>query len=158
MYRRFDDAGDEEEVIDPDELGLLSRSRATNGHEIVKPLKTLTRKSIKPRRLFQDEGSAHPLPNQQGSHSDEEAETEIEDDQPAEVDLEEQRQELTSPSRATRSRARDVSNSGGTSGGSKKRSPFDTWPRLKSGARSGGSGSVPASKGRKRTAAEALEV
>ena len=150
VFRRFDDAGDEEEVIDPDELGLLSHSysRTANGHEIVRPLKTLTRKSIKPRRLFQDEKSAQYIPTQQASQTDEEAETEIEDDQPAEVE----EQELFSPPHATRSRTRDVSNSAG--GGSKKRSPFDTWPRLKSGARSGDS--VPASKGRKRTAAEAL--
>lgn len=144
VYRRFDDAGEEEEVIDPEELGLLERE--ANGHEIVRPLKTLTRKSIKPRRLFQDDTSAQALPDHQASQSDEEAETEIEDDQAAE-DL-----EPPSPSRATRSRTRGVSNSGG----SKKVSPFDAWPRLKSGARSGTS--VPASKGRKRTAAEALDV
>ncbi|KAK5936941.1 hypothetical protein PMZ80_010879 [Knufia obscura] len=145
VYRRFDDAGEEEEVIDPEELGLLERE--VNGRDLVRPLKTLTRKSIKPRRLFQDEPSAQRVP-QQASQSDEEAETEIDDNHPAEND----EQELPSPSRATRSRTRDVSNSAG----SKKRSPFDAWPRLKSGARS--SGSVPASKGRKRTAAEALEV
>lgn len=132
-------------MIDPEELGLLERE--VNGRDLVRPLKTLTRKSIKPRRLFQDEPSAQRVP-QQASQSDEEAETEIEDNHPAEND----EQELPSPSRATRSRTRDVSNSAG----SKKRSPFDAWPRLKSGARS--SGSVPASKGRKRTAAEALEV
>ena len=133
-------------MIDPEELGLLSRQ--ANGHEIVKPLKTLTRKSIKPRRLFQDERSAEPLPTQ----SDEEAETELEDHLLANDHDHEDEDEQSSPFRATRSRTREVSNSGG----SKKASPFDTWPRLKSGTRT--SGSVPASKGRKRTAAEALDV
>lgn len=135
VYKRFDDAGDEEEVIDPEELGLLARRHGT--YETLKPLKTLTRKSIRPRRLFQD-------PTNQ---LDEEAETEIEDnDHTKDEDLEEQEQ--PSPSRSTRSQTKKVSNSGG----SKKTSPFDSWPRLKSGSRSS------STRGRKRTAAEALEV
>lgn len=137
VYRRFDDAGDEEEVIDPEELGLLARRHGT--YETLKPLKTLTRKSIRPRRLFQEE--------KQASQIEEEAETEIEDhDQFKDDDLEEQEQ--PSPSRSTRSQMKKVS----VSGGSKKTSPFDSWPRLKSGSRSS------STRGRKRNASEALEV
>jgi len=142
VYRRFDDLGDEEEVIDPEELGLLQRERG--GKEIAAPLKTLTRKSIKPRRLFQTEEKQQ----QKFHHTDEEAETEIEDNREGSAS----EQELPSPSRATSSK---VPGAASASGG-KKRSPFDSWPRLKSGDRS--SLSVPASKGRKRTATEALNT
>lgn len=137
VYRRFDDAGDEEEVIDPEELGLLARRHGA--YETLKPLRTLTRKSIRPRRLFQEEKQTREI--------DEEADTEIEDNNQAQdEDLEEQEQ--PSPSRSTRSQMKKVSNSGG----SKKTSPFDSWPRLKSGSRSS------STRGRKRNASEALEV
>lgn len=135
VYRRFDDAGDEEEVIDPEELGLLARRHSAR--DIIKPLKTLTRKSIQPRRLFQEE--------KQPSQIDEEADTEIEDNAQAH---DEELQEPTSPSRSSRSQIKKP----GQLGGSKKTSPFDSWPRLKSGSRSS------STRGRKRNAAEALEV
>lgn len=134
VYRRFDDAGDEEEVIDPEELGLLARRHGAR--EIIRPLKTLTRKSIQPRRLFQED--------KQPSQTDEEADTEIEDHNQDDEEL----QEPTSPSRSTRSQIKKPSQIGG----SKKTSPFDSWPRLKSGSRSS------STRGRKRNAAEALEV
>lgn len=147
VYRRFEDAGDEEEVIDPNELGLLERRHGAR--DIIKPLKTLTRKSIRPRRLFQEE--------KQPSQSDEEADTEIEDSNQAEAAVNED-EEQPSPSRSTRSHAKKVTNGGS----GKKTSPFDSWRRLKSGS---GSGSATATgtassstRGRKRTAAEALEV
>lgn len=150
MFRRFEDAGDEEEVIDPEELGLLERE--INGRDIVKPLKTLTRKSIKPRRLFQEEAKAKAAAKKQISHTDEEAETEIEDNLAGPVSLEE---EMPSPSRATRSRTRDVSKDGQNG---KKRSPFDSWARVKPGSTGSSSGSVPPSRSRKRTAADALDI
>lgn len=130
-------------MIDPEALGLLERQ--PDAREIVKPLKTLTRKSIRPKRLFQQE--------QQPSQSDEEAETEIEDNDVGpsgadNADDVEDPEEQPSPSRSTRSQTKKI----GANGRGKKESPFDSWPRLKAGSRSS---SV---KGRKRTAAEALEV
>ncbi|KAK5072108.1 hypothetical protein LTS08_000796 [Lithohypha guttulata] len=132
VYKRFDDTGDEEEVIDPEELGLLVNE--TDAAEIIKPLKTLTRKSIRPKRLFQTE--------KQLSQIDEEADTDIEDNQ-KEIEPEE---EQPSPSRTTRS--------SGAGNKKKRTSPFDSWQRLKPGSRSAGSDS--STKNRKRTAAEAL--
>lgn len=153
VYRRFDDAGEEEEVIDPEELGLLEH--ASDGAEIVKPLRTLTRKSIKPRKLFQ---AATPVRKSRRSQEDEEIETDIDDDNEVEA------KEQPSPTRASRSRT--VPGVEGdattvTTGGKRKRgSPFDKWPRMKSGSRSRstGAGVATASRGRKRTAAEALDV
>ena len=46
-----DDEEDEQEEIDSDDLGLLEHSPESN----VKSLKPLTRRSIKPKRLFQTE-------------------------------------------------------------------------------------------------------
>ena len=108
----------------------------------MKPLRTLTRKSIKPRKLFQTQ-----------SQVDEEIETEIDED-----DVE--AQQLASPTRATRSRAVIEFPTAEITGAKRKRgSPFDKWPRLKSGSGSrSASTSGPAPRGRKRNAAEALEV
>lgn len=133
-------------MIDPEELGLLTRRE--DGAEIVKPLKTLTRKTIKPKRLFQ--------PEPELLQSDEEAETEIEDNHQQALERTDPEEEQPSPSRATRSGAtKEVS--GSSTGTKRKRgSPFDTWQRLKSGSRA--SDAIPATKGRKRTAAEALEA
>ena len=66
VYRKFDDHGDIEEDIDVDELGLLQH--VEGGSEIAKPIKSLTRKSIRPKRLFQQDAAG-----------DEEAPTDIEE-------------------------------------------------------------------------------
>lgn len=132
VYRRFDDNGDEEEVIDAEDLGLLGDQ--PDGTEIVQPLKTLTRKSIKPRRLFQSENKKTETP-----HIDEDADTEVEEEQ----------SDIASPSK---SKAAELVASEGPAK-RKRGSPFDSWVRMKPGSRSV---SATKSTGRKRTAAEAL--
>lgn len=130
-------------MIDAEDLGLLGDQ--PDGTEIVKPLKTLTRKSIKPRRLFQSENKEADAPE-----IDEEADTEVEDEQ----DLAEQT-DVHSPSKATRSKAAEIV-SGEGSVKRKRNSPFDSWARMKPGSRS--VGAATATKSRKRTAAEALDI
>lgn len=134
-------------MIDPEELGLLEH--ASDGAEIVRPLRTLTRKSIKPRKLFET-----PTRKSKRSQVDEEIETEVDEDEP---------EEQPSPTRASRSRGIMglESASSAVAGTKRKRgSPFDKWPRLKSGSRSVSATSIPASasRGRKRNAAEALDA
>ena len=158
VYRRFDDAEDEEEEIDPDDLGLLEHT--ADGSD-VKPLKTLTRKSVKPTRLFQTEEQQKA----REVEKEEEALTDIEDAEAGEGDesaeagqsntkdadlksgrsLRSTTQAAHVTSNATRKEAMD-------SKSSKNGSPFDSWPRVKTGSRSAG----PTPKGRKRGATEAV--
>ena len=93
-------------------------------------LTTLTRKSIKPRRLFQDQ----LLPPA--------------DDHDIDTEVEEVEAEIDSPSRTRRTRTRDVTAS------SSKVSPFASWRRIKPTSTSRSDDLTP--RGRKRTADEAL--
>lgn len=155
VYRRFDDEDDEEEEIDSDDLGLLEQSPETN----VKTLKPLTRRSIKPKRLFQTEAQKKAREVQ----AEEEALTDIEDSASQTAEVEE-----SSPVSPSLETGRSLRSNGKTrlfSSGvelndtdthptttTNKTSPFDTWPRMKSG---GGSATGP-QKGRKRAAGDAL--
>lgn len=146
MFRRFDDAGDEEETIDTADLGLLSRSSHQTTQ--VRGLRTMTRKSIKPQKLFQNELAAKS-PAQTQQLADEEAETEIEDNDHEHTAGEEEALTRT-PRKKTRPKTIAEQSA-------KKRtsSPFDSWPRLKSGSASasagaGGSARATRASGRKR--------
>lgn len=144
MFRRFDDAGDEEETIDTADLGLLSRSSHQTTQ--VRGLRTMTRKSIKPQKLFQKELAAKN-PAQILQLADEEAETEIEDNDHEHTAGEE---EVLTRTPRKKTRPKTIAEQS-----AKKRtsSPFDSWPRLKSGSGSGSaSGSARATRasGRKR--------
>ena len=75
----FDDDDDEEEEIESEDLGLLEHSGG--GVIAVKPLKTLTRKSIKPTRLFQTVEQKRA----REAEKEEEAVTDIEDEANSEV-------------------------------------------------------------------------
>jgi hypothetical protein len=136
VYRRFDDDDDEEEEIDAEELGLLELNPEKSR---VKPLKTLTRRSVKPKRLFQNETQQEALENEAA----EEALTDIEEGAEQNGNVEKSDVEL-SPASPTVKKGRSTRSS-------KKESPFDSWPRLKSG----GDAFPPvssASKGKKRGA------
>jgi hypothetical protein len=153
IYRRFDDDGEEEEEIDADDLGLLEH--VSNGGRIIKPFKTMTRKSIKPTRLFQTEQQKQD----RDVDKDEEADTDIE-----EGALSDNTTPITSPS--TRSKtstgAPAVPSSSRTSSSAKdapnvpkgkKTSPFDGWRRLKPGS----AVAPQASRSRKRAASQELD-
>jgi hypothetical protein len=148
-------------VIDADDLGLLEHTQ--NGSE-KKPLKTLTRKSIKPTRLFQTEEQKR----MRELEKEEEALTDIEDtdDVDGGVDSDHLTTNHTddnvAPAKSSRSLrsankvsvlASEEADRNGTSRHSgKKASPFDSWPRVKTGARSDAS----TLKGKKRGAVEAV--
>ncbi|KAJ9610520.1 hypothetical protein H2200_005297 [Cladophialophora chaetospira] len=153
VYRRFDDEDDEKEEIDSDDLGLLDNSPESN----VKSLKPLTRRSIKPKRLFQTEAQKKAREVQE----EEEALTDIEVPAGQDGDA-----EVSSPVSPTLNTGRSLRSTGKahlfTNGvelndidthPTSKTSPFDSWPRLKSG----GGFSTGAQKGRKRTAPDNLE-
>ncbi|KIX02983.1 uncharacterized protein Z518_06533 [Rhinocladiella mackenziei CBS 650.93] len=161
VYRRFDDAEDEEEEIDAEDLGLSSHT--PNGSSDT-PLKTLTRRSIKPTRLFQTEGQKRA----RELEKEEEAPTDIEDDVNGIPSAETSNLDTadsvptSKPGRSLRSTVKapavtsdggDIGKIGAKSRRSKKSSPFDSWPRVKSGSRTVSS----ASKGRKRGATETVE-
>lgn len=129
VFRRFEDAGEEEEVIDPDDLGLLTH--AADGSTRTQPMRTLTRKSIKPKRLFES--------------AEDKAKRELEKEEEALTDVDEREFE-NEVSAVTH---KSVKITGSTI--EKKTSPFDKWPRLKKGSREGS-----ATKATKRSAAEAL--
>lgn len=148
VYRRFDDTGEEEEEIDAEDLGLLEHT--DNGAARVKPLKTLTRKTIKPRRLFQNEKRKRA--NNDVAEEDEEALTDI--DEPtagskaadaATTDSAENQPSQLSQESSGKTTQRGVDKP-------KKASPFDSWPRVKAGSRS----SAGSGRGQKRTASEAM--
>jgi hypothetical protein len=132
VYRRFDDRAEEEEEIDVDDLGLLGHNQ--DGETRVKPLKTLTRKTIKPTRLFQTDTQKRLRERER----EEEALTDVEDHPPV-------AESSTKPS-ANVSAKLEADDS------IRKASPFDSWRRVK--------GSAPhrsTSKGQKRTSSEAFE-
>ena len=76
VYRRFadDDEAEEEEVIDEQDIGLLGQTSAEGEHR--RPIRTLTRKSIKPTRLFQTEEQKAAREREK----EEEAMTDLEDE------------------------------------------------------------------------------
>ena len=115
MFRRFNDAGDDEEEFEVDEPGLLSYSN--DSVQRTRPMRTLTRKSIKPKRLFESEEDR--LARLKGK--EEEIATDI-DDRASEEEI----------STATASHKHVK---GSIKSGDKKTSPFDKWPRLKKGGR-----------------------
>jgi hypothetical protein len=162
VYRRFEDESEEEEVIeDADDLGLLEHN--THGKVNTSPMKTLSRRSIKPKRLFESETQKRA----REAEKEEEAMTDIEVD--ANVDAKAANGTLPSKTAnaTTRSKSSRIlrSSRGGhlTSDESEsdkeepgarqghKASPFDSWPRVRSG-RSGG-----LSKGKKRDASDLLD-
>jgi hypothetical protein len=119
IFKRFDDSLEEEEVIDPEDLGMLSRT--ADAGQAVKALKTLTRKSVKPTRLFQKEQAVLP---EEGADTDIEAEVEI------------QAEPQASSSQEVESRGKSRSKVDAPN----RASPFDSWPRVKSGTRRTASG------------------
>ncbi|RMZ87995.1 hypothetical protein DV736_g4785, partial [Chaetothyriales sp. CBS 134916] len=143
VYRRFDDSFEEEEVIDDQDLGLLQHTE--EGVTRAKPLKTLTRKSIKPTRLFQQEVQRRardrameeeaPTDIEQDVTNDEDGDNKDEDEEKAEVE----HAPIIDADTKRRSVGVDTKS---------KASPFDAWPRVKPGTRS-----VSAAK--KRSADEA---
>jgi hypothetical protein len=141
-------------VIDPNELGLLQHSPTEAN---TRSLKTLTRRSIKPKRLFQTDVQTKARETREA----EEAVTDIEEtaDSSGDAEAPSPTYPTINPARSRRSSRKvqlhpadaesyEVSNTP-----NKKTSPFDTWPRLKSG----GSSTVSGSKGRKRAAPDALD-
>lgn len=148
MYRRFTDRGDEEEVIDTEDLGLLEHT--PNGTTELKPLKTLSRRSIKPKRLFQTDAQKRAREEEKA----EEAATDIEDQDDG---AEDGPSTSVSPDfmskfgRGLRSKKPTIPAVGRDSPeeqdarSSQKSSPFDSWPRLKPGPR-GGAGSQKSKK------------
>ena len=158
VYRRFDDDDDQEEDIDTDGLDLSGHT-TTNS----KSFKALTRRSIKPKRLFQNEAQKKA----RDVREEEEALTDIEEDSaqngdaPAGMSVDSPR--AVSPGvktgRSLRSTgkvhlvsdANELNSSDGRT--AKNTSPFDSWPRLKSA----GSSTGGVQKGRKRGAPETLD-
>lgn len=134
VYRRFDDTGEEEEEIDAEDLGLLEH--ADDGGSRLRPMKTLTRKSIKPTRLFQSETQKRDRQREK----EEEAVTDVEDEA---APVAESSAAAASSSKANISSKLDKPRTA---------SPFDTWARVKGPGRSSST-----SKGQKRTASEALD-
>lgn len=152
MYRRFDDSGEEEEEIDLNDLGLLEH--LSSGGRVIRPMRTLTRKSIKPTRLFQTEQQERD----RDAAKHEEAVTDIEDEH-----FEDNMTPTSSPVRKSkRSAPSSTQPSSSTPAASseikaetpkrKRGSPFDSWPRLKSGAVA-----PKATRSRKRAASQDLE-
>ncbi|EXJ87678.1 hypothetical protein A1O1_04602 [Capronia coronata CBS 617.96] len=143
VFRRFDDAGDEEEEIDPDELGLLSHTPARS---TAKPMKTLTRRSIKPTCLFQTEEQRRA----RELEKEEEALTDIEGIEGSDGDIAgdstHDNHSAQKTSRSLRSSSKKVGADAldGThlreavvrrTNKPKQASPFDSWPRVKHGLR-----------------------
>lgn len=133
LYRRFDDELEEDEEIDAEDLGFLRQS--PDGAERVRPMRTLTRKSIKPTRLFQTK--------------EQKAAREREKEEEALTDVEEQHS--TDDSTTKLAPSGRPSKAPASSSDKKKTSPFDSWPRLKKGERA-----IASIKTGKRTASEAL--
>jgi hypothetical protein len=152
---------EEEEVIDTTDLGLLDR--VPDG-ALRLPMKTLTRKSIKPKRLFQTEEQKRA----REAEKEEEAATDVEDestqvDAPAVasgedvevIDLitpNEQGRTLRSPKKVAGSKPSVLEKV--KEHHTKNGSPFAAWKRVKSSAES----SAPTSaRGTKRPGSEIEE-
>ena len=133
MYRKFSDVDEEEEVIDTDDLDLLEHT--PNGTSSAKPLKTLTRKSVRPRRLFQTEGKVEA----KKVSEEEEAATDIEDN--------DQNVNLPNEVPTTAGPSADQDQTTVKEAKRKVNSPFDSWKRVKAGTTPSGG---QESKGRKR--------
>ena len=165
MYRKFDDASEDEEVIDTEDLGMLERNGDISS---VAPLKTLTRKSVKPTRLFQTEEQKRA----REAEKEEEALTDIEghpsndttrlSSPSTPTKISESQTPATPPptGRALRSTTKKETIDAHLANVSvdersklekpKKTSPFDSWKRVKTGA------VVVPPKGKKR-ASDALD-
>lgn len=131
VFRRFDDGGEEEEEeIDTDDLGLMRNT--PRGGRRIRPMKTLTRKSVKPTRLFESE--------------EQKAARLLKEEEEASTDVEDHSNGVQVPSKSVGQQLNNGKGSG------KKTSPFDKWPRLKKSATDSSS-----SKASKRTAEEALD-
>jgi len=133
VFRRFDDQNEEEEEIDEDDLGLLGH--ASDGAERVRPLRSLTRKSIKPTRLFQTEDQKAARQREK----EEEAATDVEEHSSAESSSAVNPATVVKPSKSAGNPAKG------------KTSPFDQWGRAKKPV----NGS--ASRSSKRTAGDAFD-
>ncbi|EXJ83028.1 hypothetical protein A1O3_06845 [Capronia epimyces CBS 606.96] len=154
VYRRFDDGEDVEEEIDSDDLGFLD---LTSNQSSMKPMKTLTRRSIRPTRLFQTEEQKRA----REVEKEEEALTDIEgkDDSDGELasdsrDSSLQTARLLRSTKKTNPVASDEAYLSAAGVRQTKRvkpaSPFDSWRRVKSGMRMAGT----TTKSRKRAADE----
>jgi hypothetical protein len=171
VFKRFDDGSEEEETtVDPNDLGFLEQTGV--GAEALALLKPMTRRSIKPTRLFQTE-------EQKRIREAEKAEEEVTDiEEEPSIDIAEssvptldlsanvrQTRNTTATKSAqtpngnaldeTKDGATEVPGDGksptvGTVQKAKRGSPFDSWRRLKSAS------TIGHSKGRKRTSS-ALE-
>lgn len=149
LYRKFNETDDAEEAaespIDVSDLGLLSQSSNPNEPTPtqMRKLRPLTRKSVKPTRLFQSEKQKR----NREAKKEEEVATDIEDAfassptamgtptglSPTLVDVKNAESDEEKPSEVIRKRGKKVS-------------PFDTWKRVKRG-----SGETSATtKGKKR--------
>lgn len=178
MFKRFDDRSEEEETtIDPNDVGLLERTGTSA--DAVRLLRPLTRRSIKPTRLFQTEEQKQA---REAEKAEEEV-TDIEVEEEPELELSINAAEssvstadMSSNNRQTRSAKATKSaqtlqalvepedgnseEEGGVTLPSigevkkvKTGSPFDSWKRMKSGA---SVAEVAPVKGRKR-ASSAVE-
>lgn len=162
VFRRFDDGDDDEEELEPHDLGLLEHTPTRSS---VKPMKTLTRRSIKPTRLFQTEAQkyAHVL------EKEEEALTDIEGNSDVDVTGSPARgreDAILPASKTSRSlRSTKKVNPAGLdeahphdvgvrqSKKSSKASPFDSWRRVKAAVHP----AETTARSRKRAANEAVE-
>jgi hypothetical protein len=134
VYRRFAGEDDEEEEIDEEDADVFNRA-ATDGARRTR-MKTLTRKSVKPTRLFQtDEQKAA-----RQREKEEETTTDVE---------EEDDRSSTDPQAAEPST--NSSKPAATQADDKKTSPFDQWGR----ARKSQDGST--ARPGKRSATDAFE-
>lgn len=176
MFKRFDDGSEEEEItIDPNDLGLLEHPETTA--EALKLLRPLTRKSIKPTRLFQTE-------EQKRAREAEKAEEEVTDIEDHGIDVGEPTMPEAGMSASPRRSLRTaVTKSAHTPNGNStlskddsgikdvngrdspttekekgkktgKGSPFDSWKRTKPGNSTPG---MSPNKGRKRTSSSMEE-
>lgn len=134
-------------------MGLLGHSPTTSN---TKPIKTLTRRSIKPKRLFESETKKRA----REAEEEEEAVTDIEESTGSNEDapVTDEDSGVASPTlktgRSLRSTgaanlvADEAESNGVNTRSGKKTSPFDSWPRLKSGT----SSVVAGQKSKKRSA------
>ena len=162
IYRKFE-SEEEDEEIDPEDLGLLEYAEGSvDRNHLTKPL---TRKSVKPTRLFQSERKMRTAE----AEKEEEALTDIEDQVPA-AELTTSKtdtgsdQSLAQPTEKVAqpplksdhlesdSDASQKTTSRGSKKTSQKSSPFDTWKRLKRTNAVAESSSVV--KGKKRASGE----
>lgn len=174
VFKRFNDGSEEEETtIDPSDLGLLEHTEG--GAEALKLLQPLTRRSIKPTRLFQTEEQKRvreaEKAEEEATDIDEEPSSDIAKSSVPASDLStnNRRSRRTIATQSTQTpngyaldETGDGNPKGSANGGSpavekvkksKSGSPFDSWKRVKPGV----STSTPGpTKGRKRTSS-ALE-